>query len=168
MNKYVLDSFCFPLNSEEAESYFSNSILEVYKYERFKYLSVEQRYWSFFKNIFKIEKKFILRIRYQSEIDNFLFFSEKKRLKKWIKILKKFDFTSSNFSSDDISYLEIFLKISYRDVFGQQMTYSLYFPKNKIYISNLTDYHYLIIAPKSQDNLLEHLTKREKLYIFRQ
>lgn len=166
MNKYILDSFRFPLDSEEAKSYFSSSILELYKYERFKYLSVEERYWNFLKKIFKVDKNFILRLRCHNEIDSFLFFSEKKRLKKWLKIIKRFDFSSANFCTNDIAYLEIFLKISYRDVFGYQMKYSLYFPTLKIYVSNLTDYHYLVIAPNSQKALLESFARGSKLYIF--
>ena len=42
-------------------------------------------------------------------------------------------------------YLEVFLKISYRDVFGYQGMYSVFFPNDKVYIEAISDYQYIII-----------------------
>ena len=42
-------------------------------------------------------------------------------------------------------YLEVFLKISYRDAFGYQGMYSVFFPNDKVYIEAISDYQYIII-----------------------
>ena len=165
--KYILDTFQIPLNEEESKKYFFKSIKEMNMLERKIYLKNERKYFKFLKILFRRNKKFILKIKnfYDFGIDN-LFKREQKILKRELKKINKYNFKFKNLISIDKKYLEIFLKISYRDVFGHLNRYKIFFPKDKIYITSITDYHYIIIF--LDDNKKKEIIKianRCKLFI---
>ena len=167
MKKYILDTFQIPLNEEESKKYFFRSIKEMNMLERKIYLKNERKYFKFLKILFRRNKKFILKIKnfYDFGIDN-LFKREQKILKRELKKINKYNFKFKNLISIDKKYLEIFLKISYRDVFGHLNRYKIFFPKDKIYITSITDYHYIIIF--LDDNKKKEIIKianRCKLFI---
>ena len=113
------------------------------------------------------DRRTILKIKnfYDFGIDN-LFKREQKILKRELKKINKYNFKFKNLISIDKKYLEIFLKISYRDVFGHLNRYKIFFPKDKIYITSITDYHYIIIF--LDDNKKKEIIKianRCKLFI---
>ena len=62
-------------------------------------------------------------------------------------------------------YFEIFLKISYRDAFGYQGMYTIYFPKDKIYINAITDYQFIIIFINNNKEEIIKIAKKCKLFI---
>ena len=102
---------------------------------------------------------------FKYEIAN-LFKREQKILKKEIRNINKFNFKFKNMHLKKKKYLEVFLKISYRDVFGHLNRYKIFFPKDKIYITSITDYHYIIIF--LDDNKKKEIIKianRCKLFI---
>ena len=145
MKKYILDTFQIPLNEEESKKYFFKSIKEMNMLERKIYLKNERKYFKFLKILFRRNKKF---------------------LKRELKKINKYNFKFKNLISIDKKYLEIFLKISYRDVFGHLNRYKIFFPKDKIYITSITDYHYIIIF--LDDNKKKEIIKianRCKLFI---
>ena len=167
MKKYILDTFQIPLNEEESKKYFFKSIKEMNMLERKIYLKNERKYFKFLKILFRRNKKFILKIKnfYDFGINN-LFKREQKILKRELKKINKYNFKFKNLISIDKKYLEIFLKISYRDVFGHLNRYKIFFPKDKIYITSITDYHYIIIF--LDDNKKKEIIKianRCKLFI---
>ena len=146
MKEYILDTFKIGMSEKEAEKYFSKEIKKMNIIERKIYLKNERKYLKFFKILLKRNRKFIIKIReyFEYEISN-LFKKEQKILKKEIININKFNFKFKNMHLKNRKYLEIFLKISYRDAFGYQGMYTIYFPKDKIYINAITDYQFIII-----------------------
>jgi len=146
MKEYILDTFKIGMSEKEAEKYFSKEIKKMNITERKIYLKNERKYFKFFKILLKRNRKFIIKIReyFEYEISN-LFKKEQKILKKEIININKFNFKFKNMHLKNRKYLEIFLKISYRDAFGYQGMYTIYFPKDKIYINAITDYQFIII-----------------------
>lgn len=146
MKEYILNIFKIGMTEKEAKKYFSKEIKKMNIIERKIYLRNERKYFKFFKILLKRNKKFILKIReyFKYEIAN-LFKREQKILKKEIRNINKFNFKFKNMHLKKKKYLEVFLKISYRDAFGYQGMYSVFFPNDKVYIEAISDYQYIII-----------------------
>ena len=146
MKEYILNTFKIGMTEKEAKKYFSKKIKKMNIIERKIYLRNERKYFKFLKILLKRNKKFILKIReyFKYEIAN-LFKREQKILKKEIRNINKFNFKFKNMHLKKKKYLEVFLKISYRDAFGYQGMYSVFFPNDKVYIEAISDYQYIII-----------------------
>lgn len=146
MKEYILNTFKIGMTEKEAKKYFSKEIKKMNIIERKIYLRNERKYFKFFKILLKRNKKFILKIReyFKYEIAN-LFKREQKILKKEIRNINKFNFKFKNMHLKKKKYLEVFLKISYRDAFSYQGMYSVFFPNDKVYIEAISDYQYIII-----------------------
>ena len=134
--------------------------------EREKYLKNERKYISFFKKIFKRNKKAILKLKiYSNDEINNLFIREKKIFNKNFKKFYEFDFKKGNMIISSFKDLILFVKLSYRDVYAFQGKYRIYFPKDKIYISSLSDYYYLIVFSEIKNKKIEKIAQEKKLYI---
>ena len=166
MKEYILDTFKIGMSEKEAEKYFSKEIKKMNITERKIYLKNERKYFKFFKILLKRNRKFIIKIReyFEYEISN-LFKKEQKMLKKEIININKFNFKFKNMHLKNRKYLEIFLKISYRDAFGYQGMYTIYFPKDKIYINAITDYQFIIIFINNNKEEIIKIAKKCKLFI---
>ena len=166
MKEYILDTFKIGMSEKEAEKYFSKEIKKMNITERKIYLKNERKYFKFFKILLKRNRKFIIKIRkyFEYEISN-LFKKEQKILKKEIININKFNFKFKNMHLKNRKYLEIFLKISYRDAFGYQGMYTIYFPKDKIYINAITDYQFIIIFINNNKEEIIKIAKKCKLFI---
>ena len=166
MKEYILDTFKIGMSEKEAEKYFSKEIKKMNITERKIYLKNERKYLKFFKILLKRNRKFIIKIReyFEYEISN-LFKKEQKMLKKEIININKFNFKFKNMHLKNRKYLEIFLKISYRDAFGYQGMYTIYFPKDKIYINAITDYQFIIIFINNNKEEIIKIAKKCKLFI---
>ena len=166
MKEYILDTFKIGMSEKEAEKYFSKEIKKMNITERKIYLKNERKYLKFFKILLKRNRKFIIKIReyFEYEISN-LFKKEQKMLKKEIININKFNFKFKNMHLKNRKYLEIFLKISYRDAFGYQGMYTIYFPKDKIYINAITDYQFIIIFKNNNKEEIIKIAKKCKLFI---
>ena len=166
MKEYILDTFKIGMSEKEAEKYFSKEIKKMNITERKIYLKNERKYLKFFKILLKRNRKFIIKIReyFEYEISN-LFKKEQKMLKKEIININKFNFKFKNMHLKNRKYLEIFLKISYRDAFGYQGMYTIYFPKDKIYINAITDYQFIIIFINNNKEEIKKIAKKCKLFI---
>ena len=166
MKEYILDTFKIGMSEKEAEKYFSKEIKKMNIIERKIYLKNERKYLKFFKILLKRNRKFIIKIReyFEYEISN-LFKKEQKILKKEIININKFNFKFKNMHLKNRKYLEIFLKISYRDAFGYQGMYTIYFPKDKIYINAITDYQFIIIFINNNKEEIIKIAKKCKLFI---
>ena len=57
------------------------------------------------------------------------------------------------------------LKISYRDVFGFQKGYKIYFSNLKILITSLTDYYYFITFLDKDEEKVKNLVKKSRLFL---
>ena len=166
MKEYILDTFKIGMSEKEAEKYFSKEIKKMNITERKIYLKNERKYFKFFKILLKRNRKFIIKIReyFEYEISN-LFKKEQKILKKEIININNFNFKFKNMHLKNRKYLEIFLKISYRDAFGYQGMYTIYFPKDKIYINAITDYQFIIIFINNNKEEIIKIAKKCKLFI---
>ena len=166
MKEYILDTFKIGMSEKEAEKYFSKEIKKMNITERKIYLKNERKYFKFFKILLKRNRKFIIKIReyFEYEISN-LFKKEQKILKKEIININKFNIKFKNMHLKNRKYLEIFLKISYRDAFGYQGMYTIYFPKDKIYINAITDYQFIIIFINNNKEEIIKIAKKCKLFI---
>ena len=166
MKEYILNTFKIGMTEKEAKKYFSKEIKKMNIIERKIYLKNERKYLKFFKILLKRNRKFIIKIReyFEYEISN-LFKKEQKILKKEIININKFNFKFKNMHLKNRKYLEIFLKISYRDAFGYQGMYTIYFPKDKIYINAITDYQFIIIFINNNKEEIIKIAKKCKLFI---
>lgn len=166
MVKKVLDTFQKPLTEKEAKKYFFKPIKEMDIQERKNYLKNERKYISFFKKIFKRNKKAILKLRNYSNDDiNHLLIKEKKIFNKNFKKIYEFDFEKNNMIITSFKDLILFVKLSYRDIYTFQRKYRIYFPKDKIYIYSLSDYYYLIFFSEVKKKKVEKIVREKKLYI---
>ena len=96
---------------------------------------------------------------------DFLSNSEKLHYKNSIKKLRRNAFNKRKFFSKDKDILEMILKISYRDVFGFQKGYKIYFSNLKILITSLTDYYYFITFLDKDEEKVRNLVKKSKLFL---
>lgn len=91
--------------------------------------------------------------------------SSKYLYKNSIKKLRRNAFNKRKFFSKDKDILEMILKISYRDVFGFQKGYKIYFSNLKILITSLTDYYYFITFLDKDEEKVKNLVKKSKLFL---
>ena len=56
-------------------------------------------------------------------------------------------------------------KMSFRDVFGFQKNYRIYFSNLKILITSLTDYYYFITFLDKDEEKVKNLVKKSKLFL---
>ena len=69
------------------------------------------------------------------------------------------------FFSKDKDILEMIFKMSFRDVFGFQKNYRIYFSNLKILITSLTDYYYFITFLDKDEERVKNLVKKSKLFL---
>ena len=96
---------------------------------------------------------------------DFLSNSEKLYYKTSIKKLRRKAFNKRKFFSKDKDILEMIFKVSYRDVFGFQKAYKIYFSNPKILITSLTDYYYFITFLDKDEEKVRNLVKKSKLFL---
>ncbi len=159
MKEYILNTFKIGMTEKEAKKYFSKEIKKMN--------IIERKYFKFLKILLKRNKKFILKIRecFKYEIAN-LFKREQKILKKEIRNINKFNFKFKNMHLKKKKYLEAFFKISYRDAFGYQGMYSVFFPNDKVYIEAISDYQYIIIFMNAnKKGKITKIAKNCKLFV---
>jgi len=65
----------------------------------------------------------------------------------------------------NIDILEMIFKMSFRDVFGFQKNYRIYFSNLKILITSLTDYYYFITFLDKDEEKVKNLVKKSKLFL---
>jgi len=69
------------------------------------------------------------------------------------------------FLNKDKDILEMIFKMSFRDVFGFQKNYRIYFSNLKILITSLTDYYYFITFLDKDEEKVKNLVKKSKLFL---
>jgi len=73
--------------------------------------------------------------------------------------------SKSHRGSKDKDILEMIFKMSFRDVFGFQKNYRIYFSNLKILITSLTDYYYFITFLDKDEEKVKNLVKKSKLFL---
>ena len=166
MKTYVLDVLENILNEEEANQYYYKAFTEMTKSEKIPYMVNEKRYLSFLLKLYKMDKNIIYKWRFfQKWCLDFLSNSEKFHYKSSIKKLIREAFNRKKFYCKDKNILEIIFKMSYRDVFGFQENYKIYFSNLKILITSLTDYYYFITFLDKDEEKVKNLVKKSKLFL---
>ena len=166
MKTYVLDVLENILNEEEANQYYYKAFLEMNKREKIPYIVNENKYLKFLLRLYKIDKNVVYKWRLLEKwCFDFLSNSEKLHYKNSIKKLRRNAFNKRKFFSKDKDILEMILKISYRDVFGFQKGYKIYFSNLKILIASLTDYYYFITFLDKDEEKVKNLVKKSKLFL---
>lgn len=144
MKKYILDIFKEPLTEEESISFFSKSIKEMDLEERKLYLKNERKYLKFFKILFKIDKKMIIKLKGFSQYDKGeLFNKEKRKFKVQFNKFLKNNTSHNHIYTNNSKDFKLFVKLSYRDAFTYYYRYNILFTNQKIYITSLSDYCYM-------------------------
>ena len=166
MKTYVLDVLENVLNEEEANQYYYKAFIEMNKREKIPYMVNEKRYLSFLLKLYKMDKNIIYKWRFfQKWCLDFLGNSEKLHYKNSIKKLRRKALNKRKFFSEDKDILEMIFKMSYRDVFGFQENYKIYFSNLKILITSLTDYYYFITFLDKDEEKVKNLVKKSKLFL---
>lgn len=166
MKTYVLDVLENVLTEEEANQYYYKAFIEMNKREKIPYIVNENRYLRFLVRLYKIDKNIVYKFRFFEKME-FRFFSNSEKLhyKNSIKKLRRKAFNKRKFFSKDKDILEMIFKVSYRDVFGFQKAYKIYFSNFKILITSLTDYYYFIIFLDKDEEKVRNLVKKSKLFL---
>ena len=137
MKTYVLDILENVLNEEEANQYYYKAFIEMNKREKIPYIVNENKYLKFLLRLYKMDKNVVYKCRFfEKWCFDFLSNSEKLHYKNSIKKLRRNAFNKRKFFSKDKDILEMILKISYRDVFGFQKGYKIYFSNHIITFNN--------------------------------
>ena len=166
MKTYVLDVLENILTEEEANQYYYKAFIEMNKREKIPYIVNENKYLKFLLRLYKMDKNIIYKWRiFEKWCFGFLSNSEKLRYKNSIKKLRRKAFNKRKFFGKDKDILEMILKISYRDVFGFQKSYKIYFSNLKILITSLTDYYYFITFLDKDEEKIKNLVKKSKLFL---
>ncbi|WP_405351254.1 hypothetical protein [Fusobacterium animalis] len=166
MKTYVLDVLENVLTEEEANQYYYKAFIEMNKREKIPYIVNENRYLKFLLRLYKMDKNVVYKCRFfEKWCFDFLSNSEKLHYKNSIKKLRRNAFNKRKFFSKDKDILEMILKISYRDVFGFQKGYKIYFSNLKILITSLTDYYYFITFLDKDEEKVKNLVKKSKLFL---
>ena len=55
--------------------------------------------------------------------------------------------------------------MSYRDVFGFQENYKIYFSNLKILVTSLTDYYYFITFLDKDEEMIKNIVKKSRLFL---
>ena len=166
MKTYVLDVLENVLNEEEANQYYYKAFIEMDKREKIPYIVNENRYLKFLLRLYKIDKNVVYKCRFfEKWYFDFLGNSEKLHYKNSIKKLRRKTLNKKKFFSKDKDILEIIFKMSFRDVFGFQKNYRIYFSNLKILITSLTDYYYFITFLDKDEEKVKNLVKKSKLFL---
>ena len=166
MKTYVLDVLENVLNEEEANQYYYKDFIEMDKRERIPYIVNENRYLKFLLRLYKMDKNIVYKFRFfEKWCFDFLENSEKLHYKNSIKKLRRKALDKEKFLSKDKDILEIIFKMSFRDVFGFQKNYRIYFSNLKILITSLTDYYYFITFLDKDEEKVKNLVKKSKLFL---
>ena len=166
MKTYVLDILENVLTEEEANQYYYKAFIEMNKREKIPYIVNENRYLKFLLRLYKMDKNIVYKFRFfEKWYFDFLGNSEKLHYKNSIKKLRRKSFNKRKFFSKDKDILEIIFKISFRDVFGFQKGYKIYFSNLKILITSLTDYYYFITFLDKDEERVKNLVKKSKLFL---
>ena len=166
MKTYVLDVLENVLNEEEANQYYYKAFIEMNKREKIPYIVNENRYLKFLLKLYKMDKNIVYKCRlFEKWSLDFLSNSEKLHYKNSIKKLRRKVLNKRKFFSKDKDILEMIFKMSFRDVFGFQKAYKIYFSNLKILITSLTDYHYFITFLDKDEEKVRNLVKKSKLFL---
>lgn len=166
MKTYVLDVLENVLNEEEANQYYYKAFIEMDKRERISYIVNENRYLKFLLRLYKMDNNIVYKFRFfEKRCFDFLENSEKLHYKNSIKKLRRKALNKKKFFSKDKDILEMIFKMSFRDVFGFQKNYRIYFSNLKILITSLTDYYYFITFLDKDEERVKNLVKKSKLFL---
>lgn len=166
MKKYILDIFKKPLTREEAIKFFSKPIRKMNLKERKLYLENERKYLKFFKILFKIDRNMIIKLTGFSQYDKEeLFNKEKRKFKLQYNKFLKHNMRYNHIYTNNFKDLKLFVKLSYRDVFTYSGKYKILFTNQKIYITSLSDYCYMICFKEKYKRKIKMILKRSKLYL---
>ena len=166
MKTYVLDVLENVLNEEEANQYYYKAFIEMDKRERIPYIVNENRYLKFLLRLYKMDKNIVYKFRFfEKWCFDFLENSEKLHYKNSIKKLRRKALNEKKFFSKDKDILEMIFKMSFRDVFGFQKNYRIYFSNLKILITSLTDYYYFITFLDKDEERVKNLVKKSGLFL---
>ena len=166
MKTYILDVLENVLNEEEANQYYYKAFIEMDKRERIPYIVNENRYLKFLLRLYKMDKNIVYKFRFfEKWCFDFLENSEKLHYKNFIKKLRRKALNKKKFFSKDKDILEMIFKMSFRDVFGFQKNYRIYFSNLKILITSLTDYYYFITFLDKDEERVKNLVKKSKLFL---
>ena len=166
MKTYVLDVLENVLTEEEANQYYYKAFIEMDKRERIPYIVNENRYLKFLLRLYKMDKNIVYKFRFfEKWCFDFLENSEKLHYKNSIKKLRRKALNKKKFFSKDKDILEMIFKMSFRDVFGFQKNYRIYFSNLKILITSLTDYYYFITFLDKDEERVKNLVKKSKLFL---
>ena len=166
MKTYVLDVLENILNEEEANQYYYKAFIEMNKKEKIPYIVNENRYLKFLLRLYKMDKNVVYKFRFfEKWCFDFLSNSEKLHYKNSIRKLRRKALDKKKFFSKDKDILEMIFKMSFRDVFGFQKNYRIYFSNLKILITSLTDYYYFITFLDKDEEKVKNLVKKSKLFL---
>ena len=93
------------------------------------------------------------------------YYQEKLHYKNSIKKLRRSALDKKKFFNKDKDILEMIFKMGFRDVFGFQKNYRIYFSNLKILITSLTDYYYFITFLDKDEERVKNLVKKSKLFL---
>ena len=166
MKTYVLDVLENILNEEQANQYYCKTFIEMNKREKIPYIVNENRYLKFLLRLYKMDKNVVYKFRFfEKWCFDFLSNSEKLHYKNSIRKLRRKALDKKKFFSKDKDILEMIFKMSFRDVFGFQKGYKIYFSNLKILITSLTDYCYFITFLDKDEEKVKNLVKKSKLFL---
>jgi len=166
MKTYVLDVLENILNEEQANQYYCKAFLEMNKREKIPYIVNENRYLKFLLRLYKMDKDVVYKFRFfEKWCFDFFSNSEKLHYKNSIKKLRRKALDKKKFLNKDKNILEMIFKMSFRDVFGFQKNYRIYFSNLKILITSLTDYYYFITFLDKDEERVKNLVKKSKLFL---
>ena len=151
MKRFILDVFNRNLNEDEAQEYFKNSFTEMGDEEKSYYLGNEDKYLKFFLALFAIKEKASIRIHFCNyKKATKLLFDAKYSQSRLENLLR----TKSITGKEDI---EIFTMLSFRDAFGVQFAYRIYFSEICIYIACLSDYYYMVYCKDESEEIIKRM-----------
>ena len=166
MKTYVLDVLENILNEEQANQYYCKAFNEMSKREKIPYIVNENRYLKFLLRLYKMDKNMVYKFRFFEKLCfDFFSTSEKLHYKNSIKKLRRKALDKKKFLNKDKDILEMIFKMSFRDVFGFQKNYRIYFSNLKILITSLTDYYYFITFLDKDEEKVKNLVKKSKLFL---
>ena len=159
MKHFILDIFDRNLNEDEAQEYFKNSFTEMGDEEKSYYLGNEDKYLKFFLALFAIKEKASTRIRFcnYKKATKLLFDAKYSQIR-----LENLLRAKSITCQEDI---EIFTMLSFRDAFGVQFAYRIYFPEICIYIASLSDYYYMVYCKDESEEIIKRTAIKFGLYL---
>ena len=151
MKRFILDVFNRNLNEDEAQEYFKKSFMEMGDEEKSYYIGSEDKYLKFFLTLFAIKEKASIRIHFcnYKKAPKLLFDAKYSQIR-----LENLLRAKSITCQEDI---EIFTMLSFRDAFGVQFAYRIYFSEICIYIVSLSDYYYIVYCKDESEEIIERM-----------